>query len=216
MQLALAFVLGVFTLLLVQEALRTRLTPGRPVVALEDSARSGQLGSMQLDLNAATEEELQLVPGIGPVLSARIIDHRRHFGRFDAVEGLREVHGMGPQSVERVRPFLYVTRSASSDPRSLTAPEGQSSAIQAKGKSHQLGGAPVDLNRATREQLMNLPGIGPVLADRIIANRTANGPFRSVADITRVPGIKGKTLEKVRPFVRVEETWTAKGNNLGG
>jgi competence protein ComEA len=50
-------------------------------------------------------------------------------------------------------------------------------------------GGPVDLNTATVAQLDELPGLGPVLAERIVAHRTANGPFRSVEELDDVPGI---------------------------
>jgi len=58
----------------------------------------------------------------------------------------------------------------------------------------------LDLNRAGAAELEQLPGIGPKLAERIIANR----PFKSVEDLKAVPGIGPKTLEKLRPLVRVE------------
>ena len=59
---------------------------------------------------------------------------------------------------------------------------------------------PVDLNTADAGQLQSLPGIGPVLAERIIAHREANGPFASVEDLGDVSGIGPKTLESIRPL----------------
>jgi len=59
---------------------------------------------------------------------------------------------------------------------------------------------PIDLNSASYQSLQTLKGIGPVLAERIIAHR----PFKDVDDLERVPGIGPKTLEKLRPFVQVE------------
>lgn len=61
----------------------------------------------------------------------------------------------------------------------------------------------VDLNRASLAELLTLPGIGPVLAERIVRDRLINGPFRSVHELLRVPGIGPKLLEKLRPRVRV-------------
>jgi competence ComEA-like helix-hairpin-helix protein len=51
------------------------------------------------------------------------------------------------------------------------------------------GDARVDLNAAGDEELQRLPGVGPVVAGRILAERAAGGPFASVEDLTRVPGL---------------------------
>lgn len=64
-------------------------------------------------------------------------------------------------------------------------------------------GQPVDLNTATIEQLDGLPGVGPVLAQRIIDWRTAHGRFSSVDALTDVSGIGERTLADLRPLVRV-------------
>jgi competence protein ComEA len=56
--------------------------------------------------------------------------------------------------------------------------------------------APIDVNRAAAAELEALPGVGPALAARIVAHRTANGPFRAPADLLAVSGIGQKTLER--------------------
>lgn len=68
------------------------------------------------------------------------------------------------------------------------------------------GGAaagPVDLNTATEADLDGLPGVGPVLASRILQWRTTNGRFTSVDDLGEVSGIGDKLLEQLRPLVTV-------------
>jgi competence protein ComEA len=61
----------------------------------------------------------------------------------------------------------------------------------------------VDLNRATVAELQALPGIGPVIAARIVAHRTDNGPFAAVEDLLDVPGIGETRLAELRPAVRI-------------
>ncbi len=63
----------------------------------------------------------------------------------------------------------------------------------------------VDINRATQEALESLPGIGPVLAQRIIAYREANGAFASVEDLQKVDGVGADTFEKLRELITVGE-----------
>lgn len=58
----------------------------------------------------------------------------------------------------------------------------------------------VNVNRATQEQLENVPGIGPVLARRIIAGR----PYQNVDDLLRVSGVGERTLESMRPFMTTD------------
>ena len=63
----------------------------------------------------------------------------------------------------------------------------------------------VALNSATWVEWAQLDGIGETLARRIVADREQRGPFRSIDDLDRVKGIGPKTLEKMRPYLVVDE-----------
>ena len=65
------------------------------------------------------------------------------------------------------------------------------------------GAGPVDLNAATAPDLDALPGIGPVLAQRIVEHRERNGPFRSVEQLDDVPGIGPTTYAELAELVTV-------------
>ena len=56
----------------------------------------------------------------------------------------------------------------------------------------------VNINDATTEELATLPGIGKTYADRIVAYRKKNGPFKRIEDLLNVRGIGDKTFEKIR------------------
>jgi competence protein ComEA len=60
----------------------------------------------------------------------------------------------------------------------------------------------VDINAADWPELLQLPAIGPILAQRIVETRNQDGPFRDPNDLRRVRGIGPKTLEKIRPYLR--------------
>ncbi|MCK2219880.1 ComEA family DNA-binding protein [Actinomadura sp. ATCC 31491] len=57
-----------------------------------------------LDLNAATTDQLEQLPGVGEVLAARIAEFRDSHGGFSSIEQLREVSGIGPRKFEEIKP----------------------------------------------------------------------------------------------------------------
>lgn len=83
---------------------------------------------------------------------------------------------------------------------------GPRSAVRATPSGVMAAAAPtdlrVDVNTASRTALEQLPGIGPSLAERIVADREAHGPFHSLAELDRVPGIGPKTIQKLTPMAR--------------
>jgi len=60
----------------------------------------------RININQATEEELQALPGIGPAMARRIIAYRETNGPFVDVEGLIGVKGIGPKTLNRIKPRL--------------------------------------------------------------------------------------------------------------
>ena len=63
---------------------------------------------------------------------------------------------------------------------------------------------PINLNSASVDDLVSIPGIGPVKARRIIEYRESHGPFSSVEELVNVSGIGEKTLKKISEYVMVE------------
>lgn len=61
----------------------------------------------------------------------------------------------------------------------------------------------IDINAAGPREWAQLSGIGDILAQRIVDDRTTHGPFRSIDDVQRVKGIGAKTLDKMRPHLRM-------------
>jgi competence protein ComEA len=95
--------------------------PGRPAalgssVAPDPVAASGApvSGSVKpkagevLDLNTATVEQLDALPGVGPVTAASIVAWRQANGKFTSVDQLAEVDGIGPVRLEKLRAMVRV------------------------------------------------------------------------------------------------------------
>jgi len=76
-------------------------------VALAAQAADSQPGlTGQVNVNTATAEELQLLPGVGAARAAALIELRKQRGGFQSLEQLKEVKGIGDASLERLRPYV--------------------------------------------------------------------------------------------------------------
>ena len=94
----------------------------------------------QLNINDATVEQLQTLPGIGPVKAKTIVDDRKKNGPFKSVDDLKRVNGVGPKTIDGIRADVTVNVGGLSNRRSLgssapaphTAPQTHSTAPQTK------------------------------------------------------------------------------------
>jgi competence protein ComEA len=145
-----------------------------PAVAAEAKAKR----AVPVDLNTATEEQLQELPGIGEAYAKKIIAGRP----YASAKELRKA-GIPIATIARIAPLV----SAKALPRSPAKVERPSSKV--------------DLNTATVERLQELPGIGPAYAKKIVAGR----PYASVKGLAKT-GIPAETLEKISPMVTVKPT----------
>ena len=186
---------------------RDSLSAAAESVAVERDLRSRPLEvGEKVDVNRASEVELDRLPGVGPAKAARIVQDRTRNGPFRGPGDLGRVPGFGPVAVERLAPFLsfvpgsgtaslHVAKEALPERRLLGVMERPASATPSQ---------TVRLNRATREQLQSLPGIGPVLAERIVDLRDAHGGFEQVEDLLEVPGVGPATLARLRPLISLQ------------
>jgi competence protein ComEA len=151
-----------------------------------------------VDLNKATEVELDRLPGVGPALARAIVESRQQEGPFRSLRDLRRVPGLGQKKVSQLEPYTTLPESVVGD---VTAGmDGDAGRLPAPAKARP---ARVNLNRASAEELETLPGIGPARARAIIRWREEHGRFRKVEDVLGVPGVGPATLERLRPLVRV-------------
>lgn len=111
-----------------------------------------------------------------------------------------------PQTIttETERPQTQTAALPAAQPEEQTVqPEQPEQSEQAEEPVQ--SGQPVNINTASAETLDTLPGIGPVLAQRIVDWRAQYGAFSSVEQLTDVPGIGEAKLEKIRAMITVEE-----------
>jgi competence protein ComEA len=205
-QWAMAFLLVLALLLIALSSLGSMRWGARPTRLGREAALTGRV-----DLNRADRAQLLQLPDVGEKLAENIELYRRASGGFRSVDELKNVPGIGAVRLRNLRPWVYV-EAEESDAADAEAPPVRPVAMKGKGtltntpskKAEGLTGR-VDINRASQEQLQQLPGIGPEMARRIVETRRS-APFRTVNELRRVRGIGAKTLEKLRPYVTVGST----------
>jgi competence protein ComEA len=121
------------------------------------------------------------------------------------IDGIRAAGGVAPgaelSTINLARPLtdgerVYIPRRGETPP-----PDAGGGGQTATGGGS--SGGKVNLNSATSAELEALPGIGEVLAQRIVDYRTQHGPFRSVRDLLKVEGIGEKKFDSIKNYVTV-------------
>lgn len=80
-------------------------TPSAPA-STQPKAGPAAADSTLLNLNTATQAQIELLPGIGPALASRIIEHRTKNGPFKSITDLDAVSGIGPKMIDKLKPLV--------------------------------------------------------------------------------------------------------------
>ena len=137
----------------------------------------------KVDLNKATPAELEKLPGIGAVLSKKIIVARPY-------KSINDLSKAGISSAEIRKIESLVTIGSATDP----TPIKDTKPLSKTGKP-----ALVDLNKATTKQLEELPGVESTYAKKIMAAR----PYKSIDDLSKA-GIPSATVARIKSLVTIE------------
>lgn len=101
----------------------------------------------------------------------------------------QETFPSAPQFDYRASDSTFAALNAASEDSSIS--QGESSGA-------------ININTATKQQLMDLPGIGEVTADRIMKYRETKGAFKSINDLRAVKGMNKKKLDKIKPLITTQ------------
>ena len=156
--------------------------------------------SRRLDINQADSAKWASLPGIGPVLSSRIVRFRKLKKGFQQVEDLQQVYGLSPETYQQIRSSLYV------DTNSLQRFQGAEKSYAHRSESPSISShssLQVNVNTADSAALVQVPGIGPKLAPRIIKFRNILGFYASVEMLQHVYGMYPDNFERMKPYLIV-------------
>jgi competence protein ComEA len=136
-----------------------------------------------VDLNTASEQELESLKGIGPATAKKIIEARPYKSMADLSKA-----GLTAKNIEALKPLVTVSPAKETAPPAAKVPQKQ---VQTP-ESSKL----IDLNNASQQELETLPGVGKISANKIIAAR----PYKSVNDLAKA-GLATKNIEVLKPLV---------------
>ena len=159
----------------------------------------------KIDVNSATQSELESLPGVGAATAKKIIAGRP----YSSVQDLSRA-GVSADTIEKIRPLVKAGRSSATAAEPAKAEKAAGATKEDKAAkpapdeervrayTSAYASARVDLNRASEKELEALPAVGAATAKKIIAGR----PYASVGDLAKA-GIPAKTIETISPLVTV-------------
>ena len=134
--------------------------------------------AQKIDLNEATEEQLQQVSGIGEALSKRIISYREKLGGFSNDVQIYEVYGLSPEVAQRTLNLFTVKT-----PKSI---------------------AKIDLNKASASDIATIPGISFEMAKKIWEYRILHEKISNFQELDKIEGMTERKLRLIQLYLSIE------------
>ncbi len=137
------------------------------------------------DINTATVEDFDAVPGIGKTRAQAIIQYRDRMGGFKSLEQVKDIAGVGKKMFALLENNFFVEEETPARAADGYPDQAPPAAPQQTSSAHGF----VNINTASVQQLCTLEGIGETLAQRIIEYREKYGGFKSIEELKDVHGI---------------------------
>lgn len=156
-----------------------------------------------LDINSASSEELMKLHGIGAVTAEEIVRYRIENDRFDNIEEIMNVKGIGEKVFEEIREHIYVIDPIYETPteivtnEEITEPDSETSLTL-----EEL--APIDINTADAEILAMLPHVDEEITGKIIEFREKNSGFKNEYELLMIDGLSRSEVSEIIEYIEIK------------
>ena len=157
--------------------------------AISAAGKQAASSNAKVDLNSASEQELETLPGVGAATAKKIISGRPYSSTSDLSKA-----GVSAATIKKIEPLVTFGSAAPAPAKSAAS----KSAAPSKPTASSAAGTKVDLNTASAAELKDLPGVGDATAKKIISGR----PYSSVGDLSKA-GVSAATITKITPLVTI-------------
>ena len=160
------------------------------LIAVEDATPADSINfekdyEIKYDLNSVTLEGLKTIPKIGEKKAKDILSYREQNG-FESRADLMKIKGIGEKTFLKIKDYFYEFEGEKKN-------FGENELFE-----QEIIITKININTATKEDLITLIGIGPAKAKRIIELRQKLGKFNDINQLLKVKGIGPKTLDKFK------------------
>lgn len=164
-----------------------------------------------LNLNVATSEELQTLPKIGAVIAERIISYREENNGFKNREELLSISGIGEAIYSEIFDMVYLDVEYFTEPlESDVIDENISTEIAIETVLQTTEIPHLDINKATKDDFMCIPGIDENLAESIIELREKIHKFQNIRELLLIEGMTNKKLVSIWDYLYVDDVTNIK------
>ncbi|MBQ8725244.1 MAG: helix-hairpin-helix domain-containing protein [Oscillospiraceae bacterium] len=182
----------------------TMCTP-EPYKKIEETSTEEYVVSFPLDLNAATQEELAQLPGIGEVIAGNIISYRESVGGFLNRSQLLEVDGIGEGRYCDIYDLVYLDAEYIMEE---TSPPEENTEVPEETSVTEWVPIIIDVNTATAEDFAYFPTVSPELAENIIQLRYDINGFENIFELLYAEGMTDEIYLSIDEYLVCEAEWT--------
>jgi len=154
-----------------------------------------QIKLFQFDPNTLNEQGFKQL-GLSDKVIHTIINYRNKGGFFKTPQDIKKIYGLSNADAERLIPYIKIASANKTNNYKNDVVQTTEKNISSNKNYHT-----ININTATAEEFKTLPGIGDILANRIVKFRNSMGGFKSVNDVKRTYGLSDSTFNLIRPYL---------------